>query len=70
MGALLGLSKGIDTINEWVGKGIMWLVLAAVVISAGNAIMRKAFDIAETRRAWRMIHQALHCVLQAIGRRQ
>ena len=45
MGALLGLSKGIDTINEWVGKGIMWLVLAAVVISAGNAIMRKAFDI-------------------------
>ena len=23
-----------------------WLVLAAVLISAGNAIMRKAFDIA------------------------
>ena len=45
MGVLLGVSKLIDTINEWVGKTIMWLVLAAVVISAGNAIMRKAFDV-------------------------
>ena len=45
MGALLGFSKVIDTFNEWMGKLIMWLVLAAVVISAGNAVMRKAFDI-------------------------
>ena len=45
MGALLGISKVIDTFNEWVGKLVMWLVLAAVLISAGNAIMRKAFDI-------------------------
>ena len=45
MGALLGLSKVIDTFNEWIGKLVMWLVLAAVIISAGNAVMRKAFDI-------------------------
>ena len=45
MGALLGLSKVIDIFNEWIGKLIMWLVLAAVIISAGNAVMRKAFDI-------------------------
>ena len=45
MGALLKISGLIDTLNEWVGKAIMWLVLAAVLISAGNAIMRKAFDI-------------------------
>jgi TRAP-type mannitol/chloroaromatic compound transport system permease small subunit len=45
LGALLGLSKVIDTFNEWMGKLIMWLVLAAVIISAGNAVMRKAFDI-------------------------
>ena len=45
MVALLGLSKVIDTFNEWIGKLIMWLVLAAVIISAGNAVMRKAFDI-------------------------
>jgi TRAP-type mannitol/chloroaromatic compound transport system permease small subunit len=43
--ALLGLSRLIDTINEWIGKVIMWIVLATVLISAGNAIMRKAFDI-------------------------
>jgi len=45
VGGLLKISGLIDTLNEWVGKFIMWLVLAAVLISAGNAIMRKAFDI-------------------------
>lgn len=43
--ALLKLSKLIDTLNEWIGKLIIWLVLASVVISAGNAILRKAFNI-------------------------
>lgn len=45
MSALLKLSRFIDAINNGIGKVIMWLVLAAVLISAGNAIMRKAFDI-------------------------
>ena len=45
MNALLKLSALIDRINETVGKIVMWLVLAAVLISAGNAIMRKAFSI-------------------------
>ena len=45
MAALLKLSRLIDTINEWIGKFIMWLVLAAVLISSGNAIVRKAFNI-------------------------
>jgi TRAP-type mannitol/chloroaromatic compound transport system permease small subunit len=45
MPVLLRLSRLIDTINEWIGKLILWLVLAAVLISAGNATMRKAFDI-------------------------
>lgn len=45
MGALLSLSRLIDRINLAIGKLIMWLVLAAVLISAGNAVMRKAFDI-------------------------
>lgn len=42
---LLQLSKMIDALNEGVGKLVMWFVLAAVLISAGNAVMRKAFDI-------------------------
>jgi len=43
--ALLKLSRLIDALNEGIGKLVMWLVLAAVLISAGNAVMRKAFDI-------------------------
>ena len=45
MAALLRFSALIDALNETVGKFIRWLVLAAVLISAGNAIIRKAFNI-------------------------
>ena len=34
-----------DTNNERVGKAIYWLVLVAVLISAGNAIVRKLFNM-------------------------
>ena len=45
MQALLKFSAVVDRLNEIVGRLVMWLVLAAVLISAGNAIMRKAFSI-------------------------
>ena len=45
MKPLLQLSRLIDALNEGIGKLVMWFVLAAVLISAGNAVMRKAFDI-------------------------
>ena len=45
MSFLLKLSRLIDTVSNWIGRLVMWLVLAAVLISAGNAIMRKAFNI-------------------------
>lgn len=45
MQLLLRLSRGIDKLTEWVGKTVYWLVLVAVIISAGNAIVRKAFNI-------------------------
>jgi TRAP-type mannitol/chloroaromatic compound transport system permease small subunit len=41
---LLSLSKLIDRLNEFIGRWLAWLVLAAVLISAGNAIVRKAFN--------------------------
>jgi TRAP-type mannitol/chloroaromatic compound transport system permease small subunit len=41
---LLGVSAFIDRLNERVGKLVYWLVLAAVLISAGNAIVRKIFN--------------------------
>ncbi len=45
MQALLALSRVIDTLNERIGRAVYWLVLLAVLISAGNAIVRKAFDM-------------------------
>lgn len=45
MALLLKLSRLIDWISNALGKLVMWLVLAAVLISAINAIMRKAFNI-------------------------
>ena len=50
MNALLAFSRLIDGVNARVGRAILWLVLAAVVISAGNAIVRKAFDYSSN--AW------------------
>ena len=44
MSALLQLSKWIDALSEFVGRWVSWLILAAVLISAGNAIVRKAFN--------------------------
>ena len=44
MRALLKLSALIDAISEVIGKLIIWLVLACVLISAGNAIVRRAFN--------------------------
>ncbi|NDY90806.1 TRAP transporter small permease subunit [Ideonella livida] len=45
MSAFLQLSRLIDRLNEQVGRWTSWLVLAAVVISAVNASVRKAFSI-------------------------
>ena len=44
MDSLLSLSRLIDRLSEFVGRWVSWLVLAAVLISAANAIVRKAFD--------------------------
>ncbi|GAA5159397.1 TRAP transporter small permease subunit [Viridibacterium curvum] len=44
MQALLKCSRGIDALNEWVGRHIVWLILIMVLISAGNAIVRKVFN--------------------------
>lgn len=45
MSAFLSLSRAIDALSLVIGKLVMWLILAATAISAGNAIMRKAFSI-------------------------
>ncbi len=50
MKALLTLSRSIDAVSTMVGKVAAWLVLAAVLVSAGNAIFRYTFDMSSN--AW------------------
>ncbi|HEX6959839.1 MAG TPA: TRAP transporter small permease subunit [Ferrovibrio sp.] len=50
MGILLAICRLIDALNERVGRLVYWLVLAAVIISAGNATIRYTFDTSSN--AW------------------
>ena len=50
MQALLKLSKAIDWLNAQVGKYAIWLIFAATLISAGNAVVRKTFNYSSN--AW------------------
>jgi len=44
VGVLLRVSRVIDAINFALGKTVAWFILAAVIVSAVNAIIRKVFD--------------------------
>ncbi|HZP86074.1 MAG TPA: TRAP transporter small permease subunit [Burkholderiales bacterium] len=44
MNALLSLSRFIDRWTERLGHSLMWLILATVLISAANAVVRKAIN--------------------------
>jgi TRAP-type mannitol/chloroaromatic compound transport system permease small subunit len=50
MPALLRLSRLIDALTERVGRAASWLILLAVLISAGNALARYAFNVSSN--AW------------------
>lgn len=42
--SMLSLTRVIDAINIWIGRHLSWLVIAAVLVSAINAVVRKIFD--------------------------
>ncbi len=42
---MLKFSSAVDWFNDHVGQLLRWLIFAAVLISAGNAIVRKLFNI-------------------------
>jgi TRAP-type mannitol/chloroaromatic compound transport system permease small subunit len=50
MKGLLALSRGIDAATHRLGQWVAWLVVAAALISAGNAVIRKLFDLSSN--AW------------------
>lgn len=46
MNALLKFSAAVDCLNSFVGRNVKWLILFAVLVSAGNATTRYLFDFA------------------------
>jgi TRAP-type mannitol/chloroaromatic compound transport system permease small subunit len=58
---LLGLSRLVDALNERVGRIVLWLVLASVLISAGNAVVRKVFGTSSN--AWLEIQWYLYAAV-------
>ena len=50
MAGLLALSGTIDRVNEFIGKWVSWLILLAILVSAGNAVIRKVFNMSSN--AW------------------
>ncbi|MGE0210865.1 MAG: TRAP transporter small permease subunit [Parvibaculaceae bacterium] len=50
MGALLAASRAVDAFSRFVGRWVYWLILLAVLVSAGNATTRKLFDLSSN--AW------------------
>lgn len=50
MKATLAAARAIDAFNSFVGRWVSWLILAAVLVSAGNAVVRKIFN--ESSNAW------------------
>ncbi|CAG9177706.1 TRAP transporter small permease subunit [Cupriavidus respiraculi] len=50
MSLLMRFSRLIDAVNDFVGRWAKWLILLAVLVCAGNAIIRYTFSISSN--AW------------------
>ncbi|PZO64436.1 MAG: C4-dicarboxylate ABC transporter [Paracoccus denitrificans] len=50
MDGLLGFSRAVDRTNTFIARAVSWLILVAVLVSAGNAIIRKVFNTSSN--AW------------------
>lgn len=65
MQALLKLSSFIDRVTDRIGFLMMWFVLAATLISAGNAIVRKVFGTSSN--AWLEVQWYLFAAVFMLG---
>ena len=65
MRRLLALARGIDALNEGIGRAAMWLVLAATLTSSGNALLRYGFD--RSSNAWLEIQWYLFALIFLLG---
>jgi len=65
MSSLLKIARLIDGFNGLIGKLAMWLILAATLISAGNAIVRRVFGTSSN--AWLEIQWYLFAAVFLLG---
>ncbi|MEK6594051.1 MAG: TRAP transporter small permease subunit [Pseudomonadota bacterium] len=65
MKVFLALSRLIDALNERVGRVIGWLVLVAVLVSAGNATVRYSLNLSSN--AWLEIQWYLFSAVFLLG---
>ena len=65
MQSLLAFSRLIDWLNERVGRTAYWMVLAAVLVSSGNAVVRYIFDYSSN--AWLELQWYLYTSFFLIG---
>jgi TRAP-type mannitol/chloroaromatic compound transport system permease small subunit len=63
--ALIGISRLIDRMSSLVGQSTKWLILAVTIISALNAIIRKAFDVSSN--AWLELQWYLFAAVFLLG---
>ncbi len=64
MDKLEGFSRAVDTLNRVIGRATVWLILASIVVSAGNALMRKFFGLASNfwlEGQWHLYGAAFLC---------
>ena len=65
MRSLLSFSALIDALNEKIGNVCNWLVLLACVVSAGNAMVRYAYD--SSSNAWLEVQWYMFAVIVMFG---
>ena len=65
MKALLSVSRAIDALNNRVGQSIYWLILIAVLVSAGNAVVR--YSLNTSSNAWLEIQWYLFSAVFLFG---
>lgn len=65
MDTLLKISGLIDALNERIGRAVKWLLLLAVLVSAGNALFRYGFN--KSSNAWLEIQWYLFALVFLLG---
>jgi TRAP-type mannitol/chloroaromatic compound transport system permease small subunit len=62
---LLRVSALIDALNDRIGRTVYWLILAMVLVSSGNAVVRYVFD--KSSNAWLELQWYLFSAVFLLG---